>query len=190
MTRARGWGSVGVVALAMTGVWLVTGEGVRIDAQAGPAAAAVQAWPAWRGPLGTGEAPAAKPVVEWGETKNVRWKVAIPGQGKSSPIVWQDTVYVTAAVPASAGGGSTGTAGAGWGGAGGGSVAGDTCAVIGAELPGMTIKKTVVRGVESHGMLCSARELGLSEAPRSGRRSRRPGRGRSWVRLFWRPRPR
>ena len=37
------------------------------------------------------------------------------------------------------------------------------CALVGAELPGMSIKKAKVRGVESFGMLCSARELGLSE---------------------------
>ncbi len=36
------------------------------------------------------------------------------------------------------------------------------CAMIGAELPGISIKKAKVRGVESFGMLCSARELGLT----------------------------
>jgi phenylalanyl-tRNA synthetase beta chain len=36
-------------------------------------------------------------------------------------------------------------------------------ALVGARLPGMEIKAAKVRGVESHGMLCSARELGLSE---------------------------
>ena len=35
-------------------------------------------------------------------------------------------------------------------------------ALIGAKLPGMEIKKAKLRGVESSGMLCSARELGLS----------------------------
>jgi phenylalanyl-tRNA synthetase beta chain len=34
---------------------------------------------------------------------------------------------------------------------------------VGAQLPGISIKKTSLRGVESEGMLCSARELGLSE---------------------------
>ena len=37
------------------------------------------------------------------------------------------------------------------------------CALLGAELPGMKIKAAKVRGVESFGMLCSSRELGLSE---------------------------
>lgn len=37
------------------------------------------------------------------------------------------------------------------------------CALVGAELPGIRIKAARVRGVESFGMLCSARELGLSE---------------------------
>jgi phenylalanyl-tRNA synthetase beta chain len=36
-------------------------------------------------------------------------------------------------------------------------------ALIGARLKDLEIKKSNLRGVESHGMLCSARELGLSE---------------------------
>ena len=37
------------------------------------------------------------------------------------------------------------------------------CALVGAKLPGLEIKKAKLRGVESSGMLCSARELGLSQ---------------------------
>jgi phenylalanyl-tRNA synthetase beta chain len=37
------------------------------------------------------------------------------------------------------------------------------CALVGAKLPGMEIRRAKLRGVESSGMLCSARELGLSE---------------------------
>ncbi|SFH16138.1 phenylalanyl-tRNA synthetase beta subunit [Nitrosospira sp. Nsp14] len=37
------------------------------------------------------------------------------------------------------------------------------CALPGAQLPGITISHAAIRGVESAGMLCSARELGLSD---------------------------
>ena len=57
-------------------------------------------WPQWRGPLGTGASPPPAPPVHWAEERNLRWKVAIPGRGASSPIVWGDRVYLTTAVPA------------------------------------------------------------------------------------------
>ena len=56
-------------------------------------------WPQWRGPMGTGAAPHANPPVEWSETENIRWKIALPGSGHSTPIVWGDRVFITAAVP-------------------------------------------------------------------------------------------
>jgi outer membrane protein assembly factor BamB len=62
-----------------------------------PAGAGNQ-WPAWRGPLATGEAPQARPPTEWGEDKNVRWKVAIPGRGHATPIIWGDRIYIQTAV--------------------------------------------------------------------------------------------
>jgi len=37
------------------------------------------------------------------------------------------------------------------------------CALVGAKLPGIEIKKAKVRGIESSGMLCSAKELGIAE---------------------------
>jgi outer membrane protein assembly factor BamB len=63
-----------------------------------PAAAQAQ-WPQWRGPLGTGFAPEADPPVTWDGEHNVRWKTPLPGKGHSTPIVWGDRVFVTAAVP-------------------------------------------------------------------------------------------
>ena len=61
--------------------------------------AATRQWPQWRGPLGTGVASHADPPVEWSETKNVRWKLALPGKGHSTPVVWGDRVFVSTAAP-------------------------------------------------------------------------------------------
>ena len=59
----------------------------------------LRSWPQWRGPLATGVAPLADPPTEWSQTKNVAWKTALPGAGHSTPIVWGERVFVTAAEP-------------------------------------------------------------------------------------------
>ena len=56
-------------------------------------------WPSFRGPNANGTSSSAKPPTEWSETKNVKWKVDIPGSCNSSPIVWGDKVIVLTAVP-------------------------------------------------------------------------------------------
>ncbi|WP_020475095.1 outer membrane protein assembly factor BamB family protein [Zavarzinella formosa] len=53
------------------------------------------AWPQFRGPGGMGVADAQKPPVEFGPTKNVKWKVPAPS-GFSSPIVVGDMLVLTA----------------------------------------------------------------------------------------------
>lgn len=70
--------------------------------QAGGDTNAMDYWPQWRGPLGTGEAPRANPPVEWSEDRNVRWKLALPGKGHSTPVVWGHRLFLTAAVPVGA----------------------------------------------------------------------------------------
>src|SRR5918999_6107726 len=62
--------------------------------------AADRFWPQWRGPHANGISRHANPPIEWSETKNVRWKVEIPGRGSSSPVVWGDRVFVMTAIPA------------------------------------------------------------------------------------------
>jgi outer membrane protein assembly factor BamB len=59
-------------------------------------------WPQWRGPHATGVSKHATPPLEWSESKNIRWKVEIPGRGSGTPIVWGDRLFVLTAVPADA----------------------------------------------------------------------------------------
>ncbi len=66
---------------------------------AAPDTTSEQYWPQWRGPYATGVSRTADPPVEWSETKNIRWKVEIPGRGSGTPVIWGDKVFVLSAVP-------------------------------------------------------------------------------------------
>ena len=60
--------------------------------------AAQDDWPQWRGLNNDGMARGDAPN-EWSDTKNVAWRVAIPGRGNSSPVIWGDKLFLTTAVP-------------------------------------------------------------------------------------------
>jgi outer membrane protein assembly factor BamB len=53
-------------------------------------------WPGWRGPAGLGISSEKNLPTKWSASENVRWKVPLQGIGVSTPIVWQDHVFVTA----------------------------------------------------------------------------------------------
>lgn len=52
-------------------------------------------WPAWRGPRGDGTSEEKQVPLKWSATENIAWKVEIPGLGHSSPIVWEDHLFLT-----------------------------------------------------------------------------------------------
>jgi outer membrane protein assembly factor BamB len=56
-----------------------------------------QDWPEFRGPAGQGHSDERGLPLTWSETKNVRWKVAIPGRGWSSPAIQGDRIWLTTA---------------------------------------------------------------------------------------------
>jgi len=58
-------------------------------------------WFRWRGVNENGMARGDAPL-EWSDSNNVAWKVAIPGRGNSSPVIWGDKIFLTTAVPAEA----------------------------------------------------------------------------------------
>ncbi|MBN1782056.1 PQQ-binding-like beta-propeller repeat protein [bacterium] len=54
-------------------------------------------WPAWRGPLMTGESPEGNPPLRFGENEHVRWKIPVPGRGLSTPVIWENQIFLTTA---------------------------------------------------------------------------------------------
>lgn len=54
-------------------------------------------WPEFRGPTGQGIARHGAPPLEWGPSRNITWRVALPGAGWSSPVVYGGALYLTAA---------------------------------------------------------------------------------------------
>ena len=68
---------------------------------AGPPDAS-KTWPGFRGHEMTGVAPAKSLPEKWSKTENVAWSVDIPGRGWSSPIIWENTVFVTSAINSAA----------------------------------------------------------------------------------------
>ncbi|MEM7392260.1 MAG: PQQ-binding-like beta-propeller repeat protein, partial [Verrucomicrobiota bacterium] len=52
-------------------------------------------WPEWRGPAHNGVSTAKNIPTTWSKTENVAWKVELPGRSGSSPIVWDDKIFLT-----------------------------------------------------------------------------------------------
>jgi outer membrane protein assembly factor BamB len=51
-------------------------------------------WAHWRGPNGNGSVTVGTYPVKW-DAATVAWKTALPGKGTSTPITWQDRIYVS-----------------------------------------------------------------------------------------------
>src|SRR4051812_49646584 len=60
-------------------------------------AARADNWPQWRGPNYDGVSKEANLPAEWGEGKNILWTLKMPGLGSSTPVVWDDRMFLTSA---------------------------------------------------------------------------------------------
>ena len=58
--------------------------------------ALVENWPQFRGPTGQGISTEINLPLHWSATENVAWKTPIPGLGWSSPVVWENHIFLTA----------------------------------------------------------------------------------------------
>ncbi len=54
-------------------------------------------WPQWRGPNGDGTSPERGLPTEWSVTKNMAWKLDLPGPAGSTPVVRGDSIFLTSA---------------------------------------------------------------------------------------------
>ncbi|MBM3210909.1 hypothetical protein FJZ33_01730 [Candidatus Poribacteria bacterium] len=53
-------------------------------------------WPQWRGPFLNGFTSEKNLPVSWNKTENVIWVAKMPGTGNSTPIIWENYVFITA----------------------------------------------------------------------------------------------
>ena len=52
-------------------------------------------WPSWRGPNANGLSSETGIATHWTKTKNVSWRMPLPGPAGSTPIVWEDRIFLT-----------------------------------------------------------------------------------------------
>lgn len=52
-------------------------------------------WPTWRGPAGNGVAPEGDYPISWSPVKNIAWSVDLQGRGASTPVVWENRIFLT-----------------------------------------------------------------------------------------------
>jgi outer membrane protein assembly factor BamB len=76
-------------SILMSAVALLTCAGVYADQ-----------WPQFRGPLAGVASDDPRLPDSWSETENIVWKTEIPGLGWSSPVVWDDHIFITSAISA------------------------------------------------------------------------------------------
>lgn len=63
-----------------------------------PMAAVAENWPHWRGPNRTGSTLAKQSApLHWSGDENVTWKLPLPELSGSTPIVWEDRVFLNVA---------------------------------------------------------------------------------------------
>ncbi|HQU44003.1 MAG: pyrrolo-quinoline quinone [Planctomycetia bacterium 21-64-5] len=62
-------------------------------------AASAENWPQWRGPENDGISHESDLPVNWSKTENIAWRLPLPGPAGATPIVWDDSIFVTSATP-------------------------------------------------------------------------------------------
>jgi outer membrane protein assembly factor BamB len=57
--------------------------------------ATAENWPSWRGPTSNGISTEQNVPTKWDTSTNVAWKVSLPGPAGSTPVIWDDQIFLT-----------------------------------------------------------------------------------------------
>ena len=57
--------------------------------------ATAENWPMWRGPRQNGTSQEKELPLKWSRTENVAWRFPLPGAAPSTPVIWQDKIFLT-----------------------------------------------------------------------------------------------
>jgi outer membrane protein assembly factor BamB len=105
--RPRRWIVACGIGLVLISLVLHTGAGIAADQLTDPNVANSPAssqdilrnWTSFRGPGANGHAIGANPPLQWSaeEDRNILWKTKIPKHGMSSPVIWENRLFLTGA---------------------------------------------------------------------------------------------
>jgi outer membrane protein assembly factor BamB len=68
--------------------------GTGLVAVATAATLSAENWPQWRGPAKNGVSTERGLPLKWSTTENIAWKLAMPGRSGSTPIIWDETIFL------------------------------------------------------------------------------------------------
>lgn len=61
------------------------------------ASSTVENWPHWRGPDNNGISSEKGLPMTWSQSENVKWRLELPGSAPSTPVIWNDRIFLTSA---------------------------------------------------------------------------------------------
>jgi outer membrane protein assembly factor BamB len=68
--------------------------GTGLVAVATAATLSAENWPQWRGPAKNGVSTERGLPLKWSTTENIAWTLAMPGRSGSTPIIWDETIFL------------------------------------------------------------------------------------------------
>ncbi len=81
----------------MRSIWITLCCGILQTLAVSQVVSAGENWPSFRGPTNDGISDTRDLPVEWSESKNIQWKTPVHDQGWSTPVIWENQIWVTTA---------------------------------------------------------------------------------------------